>query len=136
MPPVGMMNPLQSMFGNLAQPGPISGPVPPQGGPLPPGPAPPQAAAPSLDINTLLNKLIATGIIKKDAEPAPASEPVVSVSKDSAAEDQKEETKEIKPHDLLSIRKKVRFYSKFTYSKTCVKWSLKNRQNKYLNEKR
>ena len=132
-----MMNPLQSMFGNLAQPGSIPGPVPPQGGPLPPGPAPPQAAAPSLDINTLLNKLIATGIIKKDAEPAPASapEPVASASKDSAAEDQKEETKEIKPHDLLSIRKKVRFYSKSIYCKTCVKQPLKNRQNKDLNDK-
>ena len=127
------MNPLQSMFGNLAQPGPIPGPVPPQGGPLPPGPAPP--AAPSLDINTLLNKLIATGIIKKDAEPAPAPEPVASASKDSAAEDQKEETREIKPQDLLSFRKKVRFYSKSTYSETCVKWPLKNGQNKNLNDK-
>ena len=128
------MNPLQSMFGNLAQPGPIPGPIPPQGGPLPPGPAPPQA---SLDINTLLNKLIATGIIKKDAEPAPASapEPVAGASKDSAAEDQKEETKEIKPSDLLSIRKKVRFYSMSTYSKTCVKWPLKNYQNKDVNDK-
>ena len=93
-----MPNPLSALFGNLPQPNqaPGSAPPAPQGGP-------------SLDINTLLTKLIATGIIKKEPEQATTVTPPGETSTDVSVEDKKEEPKGIKPLELMNIRKKVTF---------------------------
>ena len=80
----GMPNVLASMFPNIPQPRiPASTPAPP-----------------TMDINILLQKLVATGIIKKEPEPSTATT-TTAASAGSAGTG-------VKPLELLNVRKKVR----------------------------
>ena len=79
----GMPNVLATMFPNIPQPRlPASTPAPP-----------------SMDINILLQKLVATGIIKKDPEPSTAT-PTTAATAGGAGGG-------LKPMELMNVRKKV-----------------------------
>ena len=86
----GMPNVLASMFPNIPQPQ---------------LPATSTPAAPSMDINTLLQKLVATGIIKKEPEPVPTTTAATVGSAGGG----------VKPLELMNVRRKVRKLSLVQY---------------------
>lgn len=74
--PPGMPSVLSTLFGGAGKPGPIN----PVGPPMPP---------PVIDINSLLDKLVTSGIIKKEADTKP-DDSEVSTSSDTKQEPQSE----------------------------------------------